>query len=410
MNKSPKEEGSPVLLDFSCTEGILQMPEFRVLSQKLPHGQVIIEQERQAPGIPCPACGSFCTSVSEARTRRVKDLPMSGREVEHVIRIRRFYCSNCGHRPWERCETLPRYKRAYGRLSAEARESVLRNVPSKEVGRLLGIPARTVFRWTFQRPPSGRPRALGRVLGIDEFSRRKGHVYCTHIVDLERRRTVAVLTGRGKDALVTWLRSQPIEQLAKVETVVIDMSKTYEPAIREVFALRVLVIDRFHVMQMAVEALGKVHRLVKQQLSKAEGEELDELKRLWLLSYKKGQISSERALDRLKWLRRFPQLAGTVAWVQDLRAWYERRYAGPARKALSELIQRAQQLDLEPLAAVAGTLSRWAEPITAFIGRRYTNGPTEGFNTKIKLIQRTAYGLRNEQNRALRIRAAIGVR
>jgi len=335
---------------------------------------------------------------------------MSGRQVQHVIRIRRFYCTGCGRRPWETCETLPLYKRAYGRLNAQARETVLRNVPSKEVGHLLGVPARTVFRWTFEGPRGGRPRALGRVLGIDEFSRRKGHVYCTHIVDLERRRTIAVLPGRGKDLLVAWLRSRPAEELARVETVVIDMSKIYEPAVREVFGSRVLVIDRFHVMQQAVEALGKVHIAIKRQLGKDEVRQFDELRRLWLRSYRAGKISAERAMERLEWFRRFPQLEAAVEWVQDLRVWYGRRYVGPARKALSVLIERARKLDLESFADVAGTLERWADPITAFVGRRYTNGPTEGFNTKIKLIQRTAYGLRNERNRELRIRAACGVR
>jgi transposase len=397
-------------MDFSCTERIVQMPEFRVISQKTPHGEVVLEQERQVPCLRCPRCSSFCTSVSEVRMRCVKDLPMSGREVRHVIRLRRFYCSNCGHRPWEACETLPRYKRAYGRLSATARESVLRNVPSKEVGRLLGVPARTVFRWAFERRRAGRPRSLGRVLGIDEFSRRKGHVYCTHVVDLERRRTIAVLPGRGKDVLVEWLRSRPAHELARVETVVIDMSKTYEPAVREVFGLRVLVIDRFHVMHQAVDALGKVHIALKRQLGKGEARKFDQMRRLWLRSTSDGRLSAEQAMERLQWLWRFPQLQAAVLWIQDLRAWYARRYVSPARRALSELIDRARKLDLEPFADVAGTLERWAEPITAFVGRRYTNGPTEGFNTKIKLIQRTAYGLRNEQNRALRIRAACGVR
>jgi len=45
---------------------------------------------------------------------------------------------------------------------------------------------------------------------------------------------------------------------------------------------------------------------------------------------------------------------------------------------------------------MAGTLSRWFEPIVRSIRHRYTNGMTEGFNNKIKLIQRRAFGLRNE--------------
>jgi len=48
-------------------------------------------------------------------------------------------------------------------------------------------------------------------------------------------------------------------------------------------------------------------------------------------------------------------------------------------------------------------LTRWGEPIVRYLRNRYTNGMTEGFNNKIKLIQRMAYGLRNEHNRRKRI-------
>ena len=71
-------------------------------------------------------------------------------------------------------------------------------------------------------------------------------------------------------------------------------------------------------------------------------------------------------------------------------------------------IERASQSAQEPLQRIAGTLTRWFNPIVRYIRQRYTNGMTEGFNNKIKLIQRMAYGLRNEYNRQKRILAWCG--
>ena len=85
--------------------------------------------------------------------------------------------------------------------------------------------------------------------------------------------------------------------------------------------------------------------------------------------------------------------------MQDLRRWFERKYEKPAREALLKLIERAIHSPQEPLQRLAGTLTRWFEPIAHYIRHRYSNGMTEGFNNKIKLIQRMAYGLRNEHNR-----------
>ena len=53
-------------------------------------------------------------------------------------------------------------------------------------------------------------------------------------------------------------------------------------------------------------------------------------------------------------------------------------------------------------------MTRWSEPIVRDIRNRYTNGMTEGFNNQIKLIQRMAYGLRNEHKRRKRIVASCG--
>jgi transposase len=72
------------------------------------------------------------------------------------------------------------------------------------------------------------------------------------------------------------------------------------------------------------------------------------------------------------------------------------------------LIERARQSVQEPLQRIAGTLTRWSEPIVRDIRNRYTNGMTEGFNNQIKLIQRMAYGLRNEHKRRKRIVASCG--
>jgi transposase len=212
--------------------------------------------------------------------------------------------------------------------------------------------------------------------------------------------------GRRADEVVAWFRSRPQEELARVEVVVLDMSKTYFGAIQEVFGDQVQVIDRFHVVQQAVGALDAVLSAVKQHLDQAEAKELKKLRKRWLKS--SDQLNVDEIIARYDWQRRFPALRETLAWVQDLRKWFDRKYDKPAREALLKLIERANQSAQEPLQRIAGTLTRWFEPIVRSIRNRYTNGMTEGFNNKIKLIQRMAYGLRNEHNRRKRILAWCG--
>jgi transposase len=56
-----------------------------------------------------------------------------------------------------------------------------------------------------------------------------------------------------------------------------------------------------------------------------------------------------------------------------------------------------------PLLTLADTLESWREEITRMWRFTRNNGITEGFHTKMELIQRRAYGFRNFENYRLRV-------
>jgi transposase len=322
------------------------------------------------------------------------------------LHLRRFECPECRHRPWETSPTFGERTKWTPRLYHQVRAECLRGCPGAELARRYGLSARTVFRWTFERSRGGRPRQLGRAIGIDEYARRKGHHYNTLIVDLDSGQPIATCKGRQAEDVIAWFNSRPQAERDRVEVVVLDMSKTFFAAVKAVFGDRVHVIDRFHVVQQAVSALDEVLRSVQKQLDPEEAKALKKLRKRWLKSA--DQLQVDALIARYEWRRRFPQLRETLDWVQDLRTWFERTYEKPAREALVKLIARASQSVQEPLQRIAGTLTRWGEPIVRYIRNRDTNGRTEGFNNKIKLIQRMAYGLRNEHKRRKRILAYCG--
>ena len=393
-------------MNFQCLEVLLGLPEFRVIHQVLSPQQLALHLERRDSHIVCPHCGTGCSRVKESRPRCIRDLPILERPVMLWLHLRRFECPNCRHRPWETSATFGERTKWTQRLYQQVRAECLRGCPCNELARRYGLSARTVFRWTFERSRGGRPRKLGRALGIDEYARRKGHRYNTLIVDLDSGHPIATFKGRQAEEVIAWFTSRPQAERDRVEVVVLDMSKTFFSAIKAVFGDHVQVIDRFHVVQQAVSALDEVLRSVQTQLDPEEAKALKKLRKRWLKSA--DQLQVDELIARYEWRRRFPQLRETLDWVQDLRVWFERKYEKPARGALVKLIERARQSVQEPLQRIAGTLTRWGEPIVRYIRNRYTNGMTEGFNNKIKLIQRMAYGLRNEHNRRKRILAWCG--
>ena len=390
-------------MDFECIDALLELPEFRVTDQVIRPHELELHLERRDTSLVCPRCQGCCERLQDGRDRCLRDLPMFERPVTLRLHIRRFQCSDCPHRPWEKSETFGDHVKWTERLYDQVRQEFLHGCPCQELARRYGLSARTVFRWTFERSHGGRLRKLGRALGIDEYSRRKGHRYNTIIVDLDKGRPITTFKGRRVEDVVRWFQSRPQAELDGVEVVVLDMSKAFYAAISQVFGDQVEVIDRFHVVQQAVGALDGVLRSVHKQLHPEEAKALKKLRKRWLKL--PNQLEIDELIARADWRRRFPELREVIDWVQDLRQWFERTYDKPARAALWKLIERARASALAPLQDVGGTLRRWFEPIARYIRHRYTNGMTEGFNNKIKLIQRRAFGLRNEHNRKKRILA-----
>src|SRR6266478_9907603 len=273
-------------MDFHCIEALLGLPEFCVIGQVLGPQPLALPLERRDTSIVCPRCQTCCSQVKASRPRCIRDLPILELPVVLWLHIRRFECPNadCRHRPWDTSETFGEHVKWTERLYSQVRQEYLGGCPCKELARRYRLSERTVFRWTFERSRGGRPRKLGRALGIDEYSRRKGHRYNTLIVDLDRGKPIATFKGRRAEDVIAWFKGRPQAALDQGEVVVLDMSKTYFGAIQEVFGDQVQVIDRFHVVQQAVDALDAVLRAVKQHLDQAEAKELKKLRKRWLKS------------------------------------------------------------------------------------------------------------------------------
>ena len=212
-------------MDVYGIEALLGLPEFHVVNQVIRPKRLDLHLERRESAIVCPQCQSRCSQVQERRPRCIRDLPIVERPVLLWLHLRRFECQACHHRPWEKSETFDPRVKWTERLYHQVRAELLGGCPSRELARRYGLSERTVFRWTFERSRGGRPRQLGRAIGIDEYARRKGHRYNTSIVDLDKGRPIATFKGRRAEDVIAWFKSRPQAERERVEVVVLDMSK-----------------------------------------------------------------------------------------------------------------------------------------------------------------------------------------
>lgn len=227
-------------------------------------------------------------------------------------------------------------------------------------------------------------------IGIDETSR-KGHNYITVVADLVEHDVINVTAGKDSTTVKRFVDDFTAHNGVPgyVRLVTCDMSLGFRKGIREYLPNAERIVDKFHVVKHANEAVDKVR--------KAEGRSNGLLKRtkyLWLRNesgLSELQLETKRALmkQRLK-TGRACQMRETL---QDI---YETsRTPGEAWSRLHRLCSWMMHSRLEPMKDLARMIRRHWNEILAYFTHPYTNAVLEGVNSVIQNVKRRARGFRN---------------
>jgi len=251
-------------------------------------------------------------------------------------------------------------------------------------------------------------RKIGSVLyfGVDEISRKKGHVYCTNVYDLETKRLLWTGEGRSKSTLDTFYEEVGKKLNHSVVAICCDMWQPYIDQIRNYFPNAVLVFDKFHIIAHLNKAVDEVRKEEARDLKKVNPDILKGTRYMWL---KNPENLTEKQRVRLSSLVKLRLKVNKAYILKESFSWlWQYKTKGWAKRYLKQWFWWATHSRLKPLRDFAWMLRRHEEGILNYFKIPISNGIVEGLNNKAKVISHRAYGFRSLKTYKLALSHGMG--
>jgi len=392
-----------------------------VVGQRLEPGRAVLACRVLEPDEWCRRCG--CQGRSRDTTvRQLAHEPWGWRPTTLLIRVRRYRCSGCGH-VWRQDTSKaaePRAKLSRHGLRWALEGIVCQHLTVARVAEGLGVSwntANTAVLDEGRRVLIADPHRFDGVtaLGVDEHvwrHTRRGDKYVTVIIDLTPvrngtgpARLLDMVEGRSKQAFQRWLAERDESWRQGLQVVAMDGFSGFKTATTEELPDAVAVMDPFHVVRLAGEALDECRRRVQQATCGHRGRKTDPLYAARRTLHTGADLLTDKQRQRLHTLFAgddHVEVEATWGIYQRMIAAYrdpDRTRAKTAMAAVIKSVSSGIPAALTELRRLGRTLNQRAGDILAYFDRPGTsNGPTEALNGRLEHLRGSALGFRNLTN------------
>src|SRR5215831_309926 len=354
----------------------------------------------------CRGCGCLHSGWYDRTVRRVRDLSCGDTRIYLEFEVRRVLCRTCGKVIREQLEFLadnPFYTKRFAYFVGRR----CRQATVKDVAKELNLDWHAVKELDKQYMAAQLARAGTpgpKVIGIDEISIGKGQNYRIVVSDLLRRRPIWFGgTNRSEASMSMFYDWLGPKKSQGIRLAVMDMWKPFRTVTAERAPKAAILFDKFHIMKHLGEALDSVRKSEYARLSGRERRFIKGQKYTLLSRRENLSMSGKRALKlllgankRLNTAYMLKESFGQL-WDYEREPWarkfFENWRASLKWQRLKKYEKFAQMID-----------EHW-DGIAAYCKpeNKVSLGFVEGLNAKIRVIQRRAYGFRDEEYLRLKI-------
>ena len=263
-----------------------------------------------------------------------------------------------------------------------------------------------------------------QVLGVDEHvwhhqdRRRRGPVsspasWTTRGEDHPTARLLDLVPGRSGTVYKNWLEERGEQFRSGIQIATLDPFQGYKNAIDDQLQDATSVLDAFHIVKLAGDALDEVRRRVQQDTTGHRGRKGDPLYQIRLLLRASRDRLTKRQKERLReaFVADEAHISVEVAYLltQQVREVFHQDTPAQGQRLAVRLIESLPACPIPEIARLGRTLRKWKDAFLAYFDTGgASNGPTEAINGIIELGRRTARGYRNPTNYQLRMLLIAG--
>jgi transposase len=342
----------------------------------------------------------------------IRDLSCGDKQVYLSLKVRRVDCWRCGKVKTERLDwisDLPGYTKRFAFLVGRR----CHDTPVKAVAEELKLDWQTVkeldklyMREQLRRAPAANPT----VIGIDEISIGKGQTYRIVVSDLLKGRPIW-FGGKDRseaslDEFFAWLGPKKSK---KIRLAVMDMWQAFRNSTLKIgnAPQAKILYDKFHVVVHLQKAMDQVRR---NEYARLKGKDRRYIKghRYTLLSHKRNlSLQGRKALKVL--LGANKRLSTAYVLKEQFEQLWEYRVAGWARRFFEHWRESLKWQRLQPFEKFAAMIEEHWDGIVTYCDEQnhVMLGFVEGFNNKIRAIQRRAFGIRDEEYLRLKVLSSM---
>jgi len=365
----------------------------------------------------CRRCGGE-GAARDTVTRELAHEPFGWRPTTLLVTIRRFGCVSCRH-VWRQDTSRaaePRAKLSRRALRWALEAIVCQHLTVARVAEALAVTWNTANDAVLAEGKrvliNDADRLDGvRVIGVDEHvvrHTRRGDEYVTVIIDLTPVRDGAgparlldMVQGRSKQVFTGWLQAQTPRFRNGIEVVAMDGFTGFKTAADEQLPDAVAVMDPFHVVALAGDALDRARQRVQQQTCGHRGRTGDPLYGIRRVLRTGADLLTDKQRARLSAVfadQRHVEAEATWGTYQRIVAAYRDPDRAAAKKAVTAVITSISAgvpRQLTELITLGRTLKPRAADVLAYFDRPGTsNGPTEAI-WRLEHLRGSALGFRN---------------